>query len=63
MDHSTLFSIQFPFDLLRADITNIKFLAKSAADPIYCLVFVDLFTSKTHTYPMKKRSFLTKKME
>ena len=33
-------------------------------DPIYYLVFVDLFTSKTYTYPMKKRrSLLAKKME
>ena len=58
-----LFSIQSPFDLLHADIANIKFLAKSAVDPIYCLVFFYLFTSKTYTYPMKKRSLLAKKME
>ena len=63
IDCSTLFSIQSPFNLLHADIANIKFLAKSAVDPIYCLVFVDFFTSKTYTYPMKKRNLLAKKME
>ena len=47
-----------------ADITNIKFLAKSTVDPIYCLVFVDFFTSKSYTYPMKnKRNLLAKKIE
>ena len=39
------------------------FWAKSAADPHYCLVIVDLFTQKIYTYPMKKRHFLKKKME
>ena len=47
-----------------ADITNIKFLAKSTVDPIYCLVFVDFYTSKSYTYPMKnKRNLLAKKIE
>ena len=54
IDCSTLFGIQSPFDLLHADIADIKFLAKSAVDPKYCLLFVDLFTSKIYTYPMKK---------
>ena len=54
----------FSFDLLYADIANIKFLAKSTVDPIYCLVFVDFFTSKSYTYPMKKkRNLLAKKIE
>ena len=35
---STLFSIQAPFDLLHADIGDLRFLAKSAADPKYCLL-------------------------
>ena len=63
IDRLTLFSIRSLFDLLHADIANIKFLAKSAVDPFSCLIFLDLFTSKTYTYPMKKRNLLQKKME
>ena len=60
---STLYSIKAPFELFHADIANIKFLSKYAVDPHYCLLFVDLFSSKIYTYPMKKRSLLAKKME
>ena len=44
------------------DIANVKFLAKSAVDPNYCLLFPDLFTSNTYTYPMKNRSLLNNKI-
>ena len=30
-----------------------RFLAKLAADTKHCLLFVDIFTSKTYTYPKK----------
>ena len=63
IDRSTFFSINSPFDLLHADIADIRFLAKSAVDPHYCLVIVDLFTHKVYTYPMKMRHLLRKKME
>ena len=63
IDRSTLYSINSPFDLLHADIADIRFMAKSAAEPHYCLVIVDLFTKKIYTYPMKKRHLLKKKME
>ena len=63
IDKSTLCSINSPFDLLHADIADIRFLAKSAVDPHYCLVVVDLFTQKIYTYPVKKRNLLAKKME
>ena len=53
IDRSTLYSINSPFDLLHADIADLLFLAKSAVDPKYCLLYVDLFTQKI--YPMKKR--------
>lgn len=43
---STLYSFKTPFELLNADITDIRFLAKFAVNPKYCLLFVDLFTSK-----------------
>ena len=45
VDRSTLYSFQGPFEALQADIADIQFLAKSAVDPKYCLLFVDLFTS------------------
>ena len=37
IDHSTLYSISKPFELLHADIGDIRFLAKSAVDPKCCL--------------------------
>ena len=61
VDHSTLYSISKPFDLVHGDITDTRFLAKSAVDPKYCLLLVDLFTSKIYVFPMKNRSLLSKK--
>ena len=63
VDHSTLFSISKPFELLHGDIADTRFLAKSAVDPKYCLLMVDLFTSKVYVYPMKNRSLLAKKLK
>ena len=63
VDHSTLSSIGKPFELLHADIADTRFLAKSAVDPKYCLLLVDLFTSKIYIYPMKNRSLLAKKLK
>ena len=63
IDRSTLYSSDGPFQLLQADIAYISFLAKSAVDPKFCLIFVDLFTSKIYTFPMKTRNLLAKKME
>ena len=63
VDHSTLFSISKPFELLHGDIADTRFLAKSAVDPKYCLLMVDLFTSKVYIYPMKNRSLLAKKLK
>ena len=60
---TTLHSFSRPFEALQADIAYISFLARSAVDPKFCLLFVDLFTSKIVTYPMKKRNLLAKKME
>ena len=58
-----LYSLHRPFEVLQADIAYINFLARSAVDPKFCLLFVNLFTSKIYTYPMKKRNLLAKKME
>ena len=62
MDHSTLFSISKPFELLHADVADTRFLAKSVVDPKYCLLLVDLFTSKIYIYTIKNKGLLTKKL-
>ena len=62
IDHSTLYSISKLFELLHADITDLRFLAKSAVDPKYCLLLVDLFSSKIYVYLMKNRSLLARKL-
>ena len=63
IDRSTLYSFGGPFELLHADIADIRFFAKSAVDPLYCLLIVDLFTQKIYTYPVKKRNLLSTKLE
>ena len=63
VDHSTLYSISNPFDLVRGDIADTRFLAISAVDPKYCLLLVDLFTSKIYVFTMKNRIFLSKKLK
>ena len=63
IDHSMLYSIRKPFELLHADIVDLRFLAKLVVDPKYCLFAVDLLTSKIYVYPMKNRSLLAKKLK
>ena len=63
IDHSTLYSFSKPFQMLHTDIADLRFLAKSASDPKYFLLLVDLFNSKICVYPMKNRSLLAKKLE
>ena len=63
IDRSTLYRIHKPFELLHADIADLRFLAKSAVNPKYCLLIVNLFTSKIYVYPMKNRSLLAKKLK
>ena len=45
------------------EILLIPDLAKSAVDPKYCLLLVDLFTSKIYVFTMKNRSLLSKKLK
>ena len=59
---STLYSFKGPFEALQADIADTRFLAKSAVNPLYCLLVVGLFTNYTYTYPMKKRTQLALKL-
>ena len=63
VDHSTLYSIGKPFELSHGDITDTRFLAKSAVNPKYSLLLADLFTSKIYVYPVKNRSLLAKKLK
>ena len=59
---SALYSIKAPFELRHADIADIRFFSKLAVDQKYCLLAVDLFSSKTYTYPMKSRHLFAQKM-
>ena len=43
-DKSTLYSFDGPFQLLHADVKNLKLRGKPATDPKYSLLFVDLFS-------------------
>ena len=63
IDRSTLYSIGRPFQRVHADIADLRFLAKSAVDPKYALLAVDLFTSKVYVYPMKSRKLLAKNLK
>ena len=56
----TLYSFNGLFQALPTDIACISFLAKSAVDPKFSLFFVDVFTSKIYTYPMKKNDLAKK---
>ena len=60
---STRYSFDGPFELLHADIRNSEFSGKSATNPKYCLLFVDLLTSKVYVYLMKLRKSITSKRE
>ena len=63
IDRCTLYSIHASFDLLHSDVGDLRFLGKVAADPKYCLLLIDLFTSKVYIYRMKNRSLISLKLE
>ena len=63
IDRSTLYTVNGLLQFFHADIAFLKFLAKSAVDPKYALLCVDLFTSKIYVYTMRKRSNLVNKLE
>ena len=56
IDRSNLYRFDGPFQLLHANVGNLQFLGKSATDHKYCLLFVDLFTSKVYVYPISLES-------
>ena len=51
------------YQLLHADLRNLEVLGKSATNPKYRLLFVDLFTSKVYVYPMKSRKSIANKID
>ena len=63
IDRSTLYTVDGPLQFFHADVAYLKFLARSAVDPKYALVCVDLFTSKVYIYTMKKKNNLVNKLE
>ena len=60
---SALYTVNGPFQFFHADIAFIEYLAKSAVDPKYALLCVDLFTSNVYVYTMRKKRNLTQKLE
>ena len=63
IDCSTLYSFSRPVELVHADVGNLEFHRKNATFPRYVLVLVDLFSSKTYTYPMRSRKQIKQKLE
>ena len=47
IDTSNLYIFTGPFVLLHVNVANLEFLGKSTADPKYCFVIVDLFSSES----------------
>ena len=60
---SALYSINAPMQFFHADVVDIRFFSKSAVDPKYALLCVDLFSSKIYVYPIKNKSNLARKIE
>ena len=58
-----LHTIDGLMQLVHADVADLNFFSKSAVAPKYCLLCIDLFTSKVYTYSMKKKSQLADKLE
>ena len=52
---SSLYTINGPMQFFHADLAYLQFFAKSAVDPKYALVCVDLFSSKIYVYKMIKK--------
>ena len=60
---SALYTVDGPLQFFHADLAYLQFFAKSAVDPKYALLCVDLFSSKVYVYTMKTKNSLPKKME
>ena len=57
-----LHTMDGPMQLIHADVADLNFFSKSTVVPKYCLVCVNVFTSKTYTYDMKKKNQLARKI-
>ena len=60
---SALYTVNAPLQFFHADLAYLQFFAKSAVDPKYALLCVDLFTSKVYVYTMRTKNNLAKKIE
>ena len=60
---SSLYTINGPMQFFHADLAYLQFFAKSAVDPKYALVCVDLFSSKIYVYTTRKKRNFGQKME
>ena len=60
---SALYMVDGPLQFFHADLAYLQFFAKSAVDPKYALLCVDLFSSKVYVYTMRTKNNLPKKME
>ena len=60
---SALYTVNAPLQFFHADLAYLQFFAKSAVDPKYALLCVDLFTSKVYVYTMRTKNTLAKKIE
>ena len=57
---STLYSLNEPMHFFHADVADIRCFSKSAIDPKYALLCVDLFSSEVYIYLMKKKNLARK---
>ena len=60
IDCSSALYSKGPFELVLADVANIRSFSKSGVDPSYCLLCAGLFSSKVYVYSIKKVFFSEK---
>ena len=61
IDRSTLYSFDWPFQLINADVGNLEFLGKGATVPRYALLLIDLYSSKVYVYQISSENKFYKK--
>ena len=62
VDRSSWYNLDGPFQIIHADISSLQILGKSVTHPKYCLVAVDVYSSKIYKYSMRQRELLAKKL-
>ena len=63
IDRSTLHNFDGLFQLVHADVANLKFLGKSATHSKYCQLIVDVLSTKIYTYLVRSQKRLAKKLQ